>query len=74
VLKPGGRFYASTFEVNARLRSDTFRFFQLEELQGLLVKSGFAVAKVRREGAACLIAQCVKGEVPAAASAAAEQP
>lgn len=59
--------------MNPRLRSDTFRFFQLEELKGLLEKSGFAAAEVRREGTACLIAQCVKGdgEVAAAASAAA---
>lgn len=62
MLKPGGRFYASTFEVNARMRSDTFRFFQLEELKGLLERSGFATVQVRREGTACLIAQCVKGQ------------
>ncbi len=79
VLKPGGRFYASTFEVNARLRSDTFRFFQLEELKGLMAKSGFATVEVRREGTACLIAQVVKGEGEAAeaeaeAEAEGEQP
>lgn len=72
MLKPGGRFYASTFEVNARMRSDTFRFFQLEELTGLLKKTGFGTVEVRREGVACLIAQCVKGqeegEEPAASS------
>lgn len=64
VLKPGGRFYASTFEVNPRLRSDTFKFFQLEELKGLLAQSGFGAAgvEVRREGMACLIAKCVKGD------------
>lgn len=61
VLQPGGRFYASTFEVNPRLRSDTFRFFQLGELKALLEKSGFERVEVRREGTACLIAQCVKG-------------
>ena len=80
VLKPGGRFYASTFEVNPRLRSDTFRFFQLGELRALLEKSGFAQVEVRREGTACLIAQCVKGggmegdgDQPAAPAAAVEQ-
>ncbi len=62
VLKPGGRMYASTFEVNERLQSTTFRFFQLEELKRLFVQSGFDQVEVRREGAACLIVKAVKGE------------
>lgn len=60
VLKPGGRMYASTFEVNERLRSNTFRFFQLEELRKLFVMSGFGEVEVRREGTACLIVKAVK--------------
>lgn len=60
VLKPGGRMYASTFEVNERLQSKTFRFFQLEELRKLFVTSGFGEVDVRREGTACLIVKAVK--------------
>lgn len=60
VLKPGGRMYASTFEVNERLQSNTFRFFQLEELRKLFVASGFGEVEVRREGQACLIVKAVK--------------
>lgn len=60
VLKPGGRMYASTFEVNERLQSNTFRFFQLEELRRLFVTSGFGEVEVRREGVACLIVKAVK--------------
>ncbi|EWM24600.1 phosphatidylethanolamine n [Nannochloropsis gaditana] len=60
VLKPGGRMYASTFEVNERLQSNTFRFFQLDELRRLFVSSGFVEVEVRREGVACLIVKAVK--------------
>lgn len=67
VLKPGGRFYASTFEAGymGNLASNTrssFRFFQLNELRSLLMDCGFAAdaVDVRREGSACLIAKCVK--------------
>jgi SAM-dependent methyltransferase len=60
VLKPGGRMYASTFEVSERLQSNTFRFFQLEELRRLFVTSGFGEVEVRREGVACLIVKAVK--------------
>ena len=58
-------------QVNPRLRSDTFRFFQLEELSRLLKDSGFETVSVRREGMACLIAQAVKAAPTPAASAAA---
>lgn len=73
VLKPGGRFYASTFEAgymgNAASNSrNSFRFFQLNELKALLMDSGFPGEKVdvRREGTACLIAKAIKpmDEVP----------
>ena len=60
VLKPGGRMYASTFEVSKRLQSNTFRFFKLEELTRLFVASGFGEVEVRREGVACLIVKAVK--------------
>ena len=53
--------YASTFEVNERLKSNSFRFFQLEELRKLFIESGFSDVEVRREGVACLIVKAVKG-------------
>lgn len=60
MLKPGGRMYASTFEVNERLKTNSFRFFQLKELRKLFVESGFSEVEVRREGVACLIVKAVK--------------
>lgn len=60
ILRPGGRMYASTFEVNERLKSNSFRFFQMEELRKLFLESGFSEVDVRREGVACLIVKAVK--------------
>jgi len=44
------------------MRSNSFKFFELEELRKLLITAGFDPDKVvvRREGVGCLIAKCEK--------------
>ena len=69
-LKPGGKFFATTFLEGAlgtdRLPTDArgYRFFTLGELERLLEAAGFVDVDVRREGGFCAV-------VKAAASAAA---
>jgi SAM-dependent methyltransferase len=73
-LKPGGRFYATTFlqgaygpGTSAAFQSGatgaSFRFFTLDELENLFVDAGFdaTTLSVRREGRGCAI---IKAEVP----------
>lgn len=68
-LKPGGRFYATTFLQGAygagmprQSGGGSFRFFESEEeLKQLLVDAGFAAAdvEVRREGRGCAVIKAV---------------
>jgi ubiquinone/menaquinone biosynthesis C-methylase UbiE len=68
VLKPGGRFFATTFKKGAyglprQANSQggaSFRFFEAAELEALLKAAGFAEANVELVGQGCLIARCVK--------------
>ena len=70
-LKPGGRFYASTFLQGAygvafptQTGGGTFRFFEVSELEQLMADAGFAVPPgnegfVRQEGRGCAIITAV---------------
>ena len=68
LLKPGGRFFATTFFQGAygsgmprQTGGSSFRFFQDEaELIELLVSAGFDEegVSVRREGRGCAVIKC----------------
>lgn len=67
VLQPGtGRFFATTFKKGAygvpRQMNEnggaSFRFFDVEELEGLLRDAGFTTVDVELVGAGCLVARC----------------
>jgi SAM-dependent methyltransferase len=68
VLVPGGKFFATTFKVGAYgLNKEanspggaSFRFFEVDELKGLLAAAGFTQVDVKLVGQGCLIARCVK--------------
>ena len=70
-LKPGGRFYATTFFEGAMgtqqmpRSAGSMRMFKDNELEGLLIDAGFdaATLDVRREGRACAI---IRAEKPVA--------
>jgi ubiquinone/menaquinone biosynthesis C-methylase UbiE len=76
VLRPGGRFFATTFFESAAMSSSrqqtapgAMRFFKDEaELEALLVQAGFPTEslEVRREGRACAIIRAVSRERSAA--------
>ena len=70
-LKAGGRFYATTFlrtayglPQGAPRQTSGFYFFELQELEDLMVQAGFLRenVEVRREGGGCAIVKCVKGD------------
>lgn len=68
VLKPGGRFFATTFKKGAygvpaqtnERGGPSFRFFDEAELEGLLKGAGFQEVSVELVGQGCLIARCTK--------------
>mmetsp|Transcript_1269 Transcript_1269/g.3832 ORF Transcript_1269/g.3832 Transcript_1269/m.3832 type:complete len:154 (+) Transcript_1269:1-462(+) len=78
-LKPGGKFFATTFLVGAMgtnavpkaVRDRGYRFFTVEELEGLMRDAGFDDVDVRREDPACAVIKCsVAAEAEAPAEAA----
>mmetsp|Transcript_31012 Transcript_31012/g.62929 ORF Transcript_31012/g.62929 Transcript_31012/m.62929 type:complete len:352 (+) Transcript_31012:56-1111(+) len=68
VLKPGGKFFATTFKKGAygiprQANSQggaSFRFFDVDELENLLREAGFSEVDVELVGQGCLIARCTK--------------
>ncbi|CEM05766.1 unnamed protein product [Vitrella brassicaformis CCMP3155] len=70
-LKPGGRFYATTFKVGgwtgsngfglAARQTSFFYFSSVNELKTYLKRAGFETVDVRQVGRGCLIAKCIKG-------------
>uniref|UniRef100_A0A7S2UZT8 Methyltransferase type 11 domain-containing protein n=1 Tax=Fibrocapsa japonica TaxID=94617 RepID=A0A7S2UZT8_9STRA len=67
VLKPGGKFYASTFlrsaTINVRQQSSSgFYFFEIQELKDLMVEAGFELGNVlvEQKGRGCAIIKCTK--------------
>ena len=67
-LSDGGKFFATTFKKGAygvpRQVNDnggaSFRFFDVDELDGLLRDAGFSQVSVELVGQGCLIARCIK--------------
>ena len=67
-LSDGGKFFAATFKKGAygvpRQVNDnggaSFRFFDVDELDGLLRDAGFSQVSVELVGQGCLIARCIK--------------
>ncbi|KAG5177188.1 S-adenosyl-L-methionine-dependent methyltransferase [Tribonema minus] len=65
-LKPGGRFYASTFLLSDLMSgvASSFRCFTRDELAYLLEQAGFESVDVQTYGKACVIAKCIKSATP----------
>jgi SAM-dependent methyltransferase len=67
-LTPGGKFFATTFQKGAYgvpsqvndKGGPSFRFFERDELEGLLKDAGFTEVSVELTGQGCLIAKCIK--------------
>ena len=66
VLKPGAPFFATTFLVGAMgtdslpkaVRDRGYRFFTVDELEGLFTAAGFVDVVVRKEAPACAVITC----------------
>ena len=78
VLKPGAPFFATTFLVGAMgtdslpkaVRDRGYRFFTVDELEGLFTAAGFVDVVVRKEAPACAVITCAApGAAPAASPA-----
>jgi SAM-dependent methyltransferase len=73
-LRPGGRFFATTFLTSSMIGSQRvgdanggvgFRVFELDELRAMFAEAGFVDIEVRQEGRGCAIC---KASAPAAAA------
>ncbi|KAG5181606.1 S-adenosyl-L-methionine-dependent methyltransferase [Tribonema minus] len=66
VLKPGGRFYASTFlvaaTINTPLNQNGYKFFTVSELERYMREAGFETVTVMQSGRACALIRCVKAD------------
>ncbi|KAJ1632481.1 S-adenosyl-L-methionine-dependent methyltransferase [Pavlovales sp. CCMP2436] len=75
-LRPGGRFFATTFLTSAMIGSQRvggangvgFRVFELDELRAMFAAAGFVDIEVRKEGRGCAICKATAPAAPATAA------